>query len=445
MMRRQIRELVLRTNGYRPFRTCYGAIYRAAAACFVRYVVRNRRVVRSVYIRQSRNAPEWIPGLSDIDLTVILDAGLSPEEEYRALEEFWAAHRRLKTLFPMFGEVEILNQHEFGGWLAGTSYHSGPRAWTLVYGEPNANLETDAGPGWALRALRQAWWIYEDLLPPCVAQPASLVRNRDIQRRVEKILRLLAPLLPEAGQPEQGTPGRDPANLVANALRALERAAVQVLPIRQRQRRDGGIAKLIQSRVDGGRMLVIDDGLDREALAGVISKNSQPNNSAPLLLPRCLLEYRVRFYNPYDYWTIALDWISEGGKAPLEDVPPPREAEFLQYLLNWLRNLQVASRGEELFANRLSVEQLNNTLMAAAAIRLLWSGRVVGSRNEIWAKWAAEFPEYQQAVEKIGGLIGQGALPEVRRECFFLLGSIANQLGPALDAPGLLASAAAVP
>jgi hypothetical protein len=231
--------------------------------------------------------------------------------------------------------------------------------------------------------------------------------------------------------------------MIAAALNALEKAAVHVLPIGTTQRGVGARPRLFQSRVDEGRMLIVEDGLDRESLARLISKNSQANQNAPLLLPRCLLEYRVRFYNPYDYAMLSRDWTTTVGTHPLEEMPPPREPELLQYVLDRLRNLQVASRGEELFTGSLTVEQINSTLVMVAALRLLRDGRPLRCRNEIWRQSAVEFPEYGPAVEKIDSLIGRGLMPDARREYFFLLRSITDEFAAILDTNAIAAAASA--
>jgi hypothetical protein len=442
MMHRLLRELVLRTNRFGPFQKVYNAIYNTAVACFVHTVARKRPMVRSIYLRRGQNGHKWIPGLSDIDSTVILAASSSPKEEYLLLEDFWAAYRRLRKLFPMLGEVEVLVPHELGAWLANTGWAPGRRAWELIYGEQDAGLAFDATPDWPLSALRLAWWIYEDLLPPCIAQPDSHVRNRDIQRRVDKIFRLLGPVFTEAGQPAPVASHGDAADMVASALGALESAAVHLFPV---PRTDGRVAVsrrpqkepssiLLRSRRDEGQMLVVEDGLDREALAGLILKNCQGKQNTPLLLSRCLLEYGARFHNPYDYAALSCDWIAEGGKHPLEHVPPPGEREFRQHLLDRFRHLQITSRGEDLFTSNLTVDQVSNALMMVAALRLLQDGRLVPCRDDIRKLFPVEFPEYEQAVEKIGSLITKGSQPEARWQYFFLLRSVVNQLGALIDA-----------
>jgi hypothetical protein len=442
MIRRSLREVVLRTNRFGPFQYGYGAIYRLAVECFLHYVARSRPMVRSVYLRRSQNGQKWVPGLSDIDLTIVLDAPSSSEEQYRLLEDFWQAHSRLKSMFPMFGEVEVLAQNEFGTWLANTSYGPGRRPWELIYGEADAALEVNAISGWQLRALRLAWWIYEDLLPPCVAQPDSLVRDRDIQRRIAKISRLLAPVLREAGQPELSASHHNSTDMVASALKALESAACYLLPVRRTQPREGPSSSLFRSRVEKGQMLVVEDGLDREALSQLLVKNYQLKQNASLLLPRCLLEYRVRFYDPYDYSVLSSDWAVAGGHHPLEHVPSPGKPEFLQYLLDHLRNLQVMSRGEELFTNDLSVDEVSNTLLMVVALRILQDGRLIPSRNDVCKQSTAEFPEYGRAAEKISSLITARRQPEARQEYFSLLRSIMSEVGPLLEVPDPVASTA---
>ena len=77
-------------------------------------------------------------------------------------------------------------------------------------------------PRWRQFAVGFALWVYMDVLPPCFAAPDSFLRRQDVQRRVRKILRLLKPLLSEAGQ----SCGAVEANSVADAILAIESAVV---------------------------------------------------------------------------------------------------------------------------------------------------------------------------------------------------------------------------
>ncbi len=53
----------------------------------------------------------WIPAVSDIDLTVIIDGSLTELQEYNFLKSFWKKFERLKKIFPMIGEVDIMNEN----------------------------------------------------------------------------------------------------------------------------------------------------------------------------------------------------------------------------------------------------------------------------------------------------------------------------------------------
>ena len=69
---------------------------------------------------------EWVPALSDIDLTIVIDDALRLDEEYAFLHSFWKAHKRLKRLFPMLGEIEIFNVSELRSFVSLGSWGTSP-------------------------------------------------------------------------------------------------------------------------------------------------------------------------------------------------------------------------------------------------------------------------------------------------------------------------------
>lgn len=69
-MRNLLRTYALRSNPYWPFTRLNRWPYDIALDTLVR-VVRTSPEIRSVYVRAPREQP-WIPGLTDIDLTLIL-------------------------------------------------------------------------------------------------------------------------------------------------------------------------------------------------------------------------------------------------------------------------------------------------------------------------------------------------------------------------------------
>jgi hypothetical protein len=141
---------------------------------------------------------QWVPAMSDIDLQVIIRRGLKADQEYSFLEYSWKMFDQLRRFFPML-EVRILIEDELPVWLSyGTSGHPGLSP--VVLRGTNAAPKASRSPLWRQVALSFVLWVYTDMLPPCFAVPDTFLRGKDIERRVRKILRLLEPILSEAGQ-----------------------------------------------------------------------------------------------------------------------------------------------------------------------------------------------------------------------------------------------------
>jgi hypothetical protein len=112
---RPVRILIVKTNPYRPFSTLNKMPYYIAIKAFVRLCKRFPEI-KSIYLRHGLTEANWVPGLSDIDRTLIIDSGLNIEEEFSFLGLFWNNYDRMKKLFPMLGDIEILNAEHIGTW-----------------------------------------------------------------------------------------------------------------------------------------------------------------------------------------------------------------------------------------------------------------------------------------------------------------------------------------
>jgi hypothetical protein len=134
-----LRTFVLRTNGIWPLSACNRLPYSTAVRLFVN-AVRGRREIASVYLRHGMTGNAWIPGLSDIDWTVILERGLEEADERDFLEWFWSTYDRLRRYFPMLGEVVILDEGEFRLWQIYSSTTSQGWSWMLLHGRETANV-----------------------------------------------------------------------------------------------------------------------------------------------------------------------------------------------------------------------------------------------------------------------------------------------------------------
>src|SRR5437870_844366 len=132
-----VRTAVIKTNPYWPFSTLNKTPYYFAIRIFVEACGRFPEI-RAVYLRSGLAEGYWSPGLSDIDLTVIVDSRLTIDEEFAFLRSFWKRYDRLRNFFPMLGEVEILNIEQLKTWTRfGLRGYQAPR-WKLLYGTETA-------------------------------------------------------------------------------------------------------------------------------------------------------------------------------------------------------------------------------------------------------------------------------------------------------------------
>lgn len=110
-----IRTVVVRTNPYPPFSRLNRLPYSLAIVRVKRLAARFDGIV-SIYLRHGLTRDDWEPGLSDIDLTIVLDGSLSADGEFDLVSAFLAAYRALARWFPMLGEVEILGERCCSAW-----------------------------------------------------------------------------------------------------------------------------------------------------------------------------------------------------------------------------------------------------------------------------------------------------------------------------------------
>ena len=470
---RLLRTFVLRTNPHWPFRYCNRIPYAAALRVFVR-CFKTRPEIRSIYVRHGLAQGEWIPALSDIDLTLVLRRDLPVELEYDFLETFWRRYGRLRRIFPMLGEVLILNQDEFALWLTSSSYSPVNRRWHLLHGEQSVCLRADGSEHWRRRALSYALWMHLETLPPCFSEPDSFLRRQDIQRRARKILRLLQPILAEAGQPQlpiERTP--DPVEILTDVLRSFETAVTHVASIEPRDDipepmgphptvRDGceflstpipgaeGIWSVIL-RPDHTALFLIEDGLERKAIRRLVqaSQHAWPGvQSTPILLHRCLFTYLIRHDNPFHYSSLLRRRTIAFGTDPLTKIDPPGRAAFVGHTLDRIANILTFTRSEELLetATPLSVSALETSLNRALAVRLLLGSDWISPHpHENAARRRSAFPECFRALEEIKGHSAAGREEAARRASFQLFRSLASEVRDLMshaDREGRLAGAA---
>ena len=158
-LKNAIRSAVVRTNPFPPFSRLNRLPYSAAMGR-VRRLARDLDGVASLYLRHGMVRDDWVPGLSDIDLTVVLDGELSAGSEFDTIVGFNKHYNALRRWWPMLGEVELLP--DAWSWTRHTVRVREVREWRLLEGKPTAACQFDGAEEDAERSrLTHALWLFE--------------------------------------------------------------------------------------------------------------------------------------------------------------------------------------------------------------------------------------------------------------------------------------------
>ncbi len=133
-----VRAAAVRTNRYWPFSQLNRLAYGLALRAFLSHCTTSS-AVRSVYLRHGLVQRDWVPGLSDIDLTITFDGGLSEREEWAFARDFWRRQQRLQPLVPMVraSDISLISEAYLESWTSLGIKGYEARTWKLVRGRPN--------------------------------------------------------------------------------------------------------------------------------------------------------------------------------------------------------------------------------------------------------------------------------------------------------------------
>ena len=406
-----LRTAVLRTNPCVPFRWTNRWPYYAALKAATSALSASSEV-SGLWLRHGLASRKWIPGLSDIDFCLTMKRGLTPEHEFLVIDQLRARYRSLGKWFPMLGDLEILGEDDLPLWLRtiGETISS----WTLLHGQV---VEDDPAHASASRepALRTALCMYLDYLPPCLAQPDSWLRRNDVRRRIEKILRLLKPII--AGARPAIDEQADTPLLVACAARALELgiAAMEASPP---CREPAHVALPLEDRV----LLILADGLSSEKIAGAI--RARTGNCPVLPMPQTVFRYFVRRYDPYWFTSLMR-------RGEISGVPAPEIDDFAAYWRARFETLLLFARSTALFPE-ISLPEFENEVRRAMTIRLwLEKDRIVTDRGQINPDWRREYPELARIFDEICSAATTGH-QGARSRAFAFFRSLANDARDAM-------------
>ena len=186
-----IRIVVLKTNSVWPFTFLNRIPYHLAVKTFI-YIFSPFNEIKSIYLRHGMLKKNWVPAISDIDLTIIINSNLSTEHEYDFLKTFWKNFIKLKKIFPMLGEVDILDENEIESWSRFTIRGYEAWEWKLLSGKETVKSSYKADKDIvAIDSLNYAMTNYLEYFIPRFYSTGNqeLILLAELSRLVSKILK----------------------------------------------------------------------------------------------------------------------------------------------------------------------------------------------------------------------------------------------------------------
>jgi len=461
-----IRKLVLKTNAYRPFSRLNKFPYDLAVDAF-RYLCGQFPVITSVYLRGSLAEREWVPALSDIDLTIVIDDGLSLDEEYAFLQSFWTAHKRLKRLFPMLGEIEIFNRSELRVFRKFGILGYKSDTWQRIYGKEVRNFE-DVRPDLTTRYVDPINYALQFYLEPFLrgikkGDAKSYLATADLGRLASKIIRTLDQIEPRSdiehirrqvwddgtllefvmgrldecvSSFNQQRPHQDAEErILTQAIRAPNNENVERLDLDYRwleqmersvdgvvlSRREGFVVVRKEAGVAGAGRFLVDM---RDLLRGM--------GNFGIVMHRTF-EFTLRYFNPFLYTDLMENRSVLWGRDVVLDVEPPNEYCFVNLLMKKVINVLLFARNRDLvMAERREVFasiSLAWVMNIAPVIKLyLEKNILITSYRRAWLEGRRQYPEYESTRRQLWERSSEMSLETLGWEWYRLLRTIGNDI-----------------
>lgn len=110
------RRLVLRTNDWPGLSRLYHEAYELGLSLATSRLQCVPGVL-AIMVRVGAEGRTWAPGLSDYDLSVLIEPG-DAARMMRCLDDFWRRYRRIKRTIPQLGETEVMTVDEYRDFLS---------------------------------------------------------------------------------------------------------------------------------------------------------------------------------------------------------------------------------------------------------------------------------------------------------------------------------------
>ena len=404
-----VRWTVSRTNPYWPFSSLNKIPYSLAIKSFIRMAEKFPEI-KSVYLRHGLLRKDWVPAISDVDLTLIMERGMEPEQEFRFLGSFWTEFKRFKKVFPMLGEIDILREKECDSWVSVTIRGYEAKEWVLLSGKKTLP-ETRAWDPETLKldSMDHAMTCYLAVLLPRLFNdgPRSPVFDDEIKRLQSKIMRYI--YYGENIENQNGyLPGFD---CVPALIKSFDDRLQALGPgIEKSSEKECGWERVVSSVVlsHNRDVLILKDGVEVGPGFDWIKAGNIPSgrNASPAIVSKKMFEYLIRFFDPFLYVHLGEYGKLTYGNHPVQDLAAPEISSFIRCVLKQTPNVLAFSQTAELVCPNLypahSERTMDSMLEHALFIKLFAEKGFIkqGYRAMLTAS-QEQYPEYFQQLEQL--------------------------------------------
>lgn len=422
--------------------------------------------IRSVYLRHGLLREDWVPAISDIDLSVIIDHRVNMEEELAFLRSFWKSHDTLKKLFPMLNDVNILNEGRVGSVTKFNILGYESNEWRLIYGEEAVESNYIATSARLVAdSFDHALLCYLNLFLKRFyerEQPTRLVAQ-EMHRLTSKILRYTNYLEPDHCNAEFDSRVGDRADMLCLIITAFEKRIrdspalwssgnsvnggrewltdfasrnvfleTHALNLEELSHPRNGIESIYFSH--DNNIIVLKDGLDASAVrrCAEIAVRSL-RDYKPAIVSRSMFEYMVRFYNPFLYTHLVLCRKVAFGYDPLPDFEPPELPLFIRRVLEQTPNVLTLLRSRELISPANSAwfaeKSFESLVERALCIKLYLENRVIRPwYRELVTECQGYYPQHCEKLREIIESVGYASASSLSGEAFRLLRRLGDDI-----------------
>lgn len=437
-LRDLLRTAVLATNPYWPFAAINKLPYSIAVQRLVRLCAAHG-LIKSVYLRSGLVERAWVPGISDIDFTIVIDGRASLGEQLAFLQRFWAQFDQLKSYFPMIGEVDVLTDATVKSWSRfGLAGHS-TRHWKLLHGFPTAQSVCPFNAQWFGRdcidyALNYFYWYSRGYFEGrFYGNPeAAHLLDQDLRRLAGKIFRCLDHVNPLAVAKDRRWLESCPEpDLFARVVNALERTSASAIgddkgetqdsawaeefsrelpPVRTAQETvNAAVFAPWKNLIEGvlldfnNRMyIVFRNDQEVSAIAACIGELKETLASSGAIVTvtsASLFAYMLGHYQPIEHLYLLRHRKLICGSDVVQRLAPPSRSAYARFILNQLPNALVFPNSRS-FHSTPNANELASLLERALFARLYLEHHVVAATPEkLLGECQRYYPELANLVQ----------------------------------------------